>query len=783
VRALRREVLTSPWEVCIERARCYTDVYRANPHQPAQVTRAMAFRKTLEEMPIRICPGELLVGHRTSRRVGAPLFPEVKPAWIEAELDLFSSRELQRFHVSEEDKAALRSEILPFWRGRGARDRFAALLAPESSTALEAGVFVVENEFLNGVGHCSPDYQMVVELGLTGIADRIERELAGLDLSTPDGLERRQFLRAASIAVGGMVRFAARYGALAAEMAREETDPERRGELREIAEICRGVSARPPRSFWEALQLVWFVHLGVMLDDGGVAHAFGRLDQILWPLLQGELQRGDLAREDALELIECLFLKASETVDLMEGIATIGIGGNTSFLEVTIGGVDRQGRDATNDLSFLFLDAAEEMKTIQPNSAARLHAETPEAFRCRVAEVMAGGSVSLQVVNDDVIVPAYTARGVTAEDARDYAIIGCVEPTPSGLTYASTDAFFVNTVLCLEMVLGGGKSLLLGREGADTGDPRDFRSYQEFKDAYRAQVAHFIHHLAACFQAIGAAHRGLLPCPFQSAVIRDCIEVGRDVKSGGARYNLTGGNAVGTAVVADSLMAIKKFVFDEKKISMDEMIEILTNDFEGREDTRMMFLNRAPKYGNDEDEVDEIARELIEIFSGELDRYPNPRGGSFSTSVYSVTTHVAMGALTAATPDGRKRGTPLSVGISPAHGRDRKGPTLAMKSAAKFDYRRILNGSAFNLKFHPSAIRGAEGALNFGNLIRTYFRLGGQQLQVDVVGAETLRDAQERPEEYQDLLVRVAGYSARFVDLSRAMQDEFIARTELSEVG
>jgi formate C-acetyltransferase len=266
-------------------------------------------------------------------------------------------------------------------------------------------------------------------------------------------------------------------------------------------------------------------------------------------------------------------------------------------------------------------------------------------------------------------------------------------------------------------------------------------------------------------------------------VIRDCIDTGRDVKSGGARYNFTGGNAVGTAIVADSLMAIKKFVYDEKKISMDEMIEILKSDFEGREDTRLMLLNRAPKYGNDEDEVDEIARELIKVFSGELARYPNPRGGSFSTSVYSVTTHVALGSLTAATPDGRKRSTPLSVGISPGHGRDRKGPTLAMKSAAKFDYGQILNGSAFNLKFHPSAIRGAEGALSFSNLMRTYFRLGGQQLQVDVVDAETLRDAQQHPEEYQDLLVRVAGYSARFVDLNRAMQDEFIARTEQSEIG
>lgn len=783
VRTLRREVLTSPWEMCIERARCYTDVYQANPQQPIPETRAMAFRKTLEEMPIRIYSGELLVGHRTSRRVGAPLFPEVKPSWIEAELDLFSSRELQSFDVSEADKATLRSEILPYWRGRGARDRFGALLAPDSESALEAGVFVVENEFLNGVGHCSPDYQMVVELGLTGIAERIEQQLAGLDLTSSEGSEKRQFLRSASIAVSGMIRFAARYGELAAEMAREETEPERRAELSEIAEVCRRVSSQPPRSFREALQLVWFVHLGVMLDDGGVAHALGRLDQILWPLLREDLERGDLTREGALELIECLFLKASETVDLMEGIATIGIGGNTSFLEVTIGGVDRQGRDATNDLSFLFLDAVQEMKTIQPNCAARLHAETPEGFRSRVAEAMSGGSVSLQVVNDEVIIPAYTARNVPLEDARDYAIIGCVEPTPSGLTYASTDAFFVNTVLCLEMVLGGGKSLLLGRSGADTGDPRELESFRDVMEAYRAQVAHFIRHLAVCFQAIGQAHRELLPCPFQSAVIRDCIENGRDVKRGGARYNLTGGNAVGTAIVADSLMAIKKFVFDEKKISMDEMIEILKNDFEGREDTRLMFLHRAPKYGNDEDEVDAIARELIDIFSGELDRYPNPRGGSFSTSVYSVTTHVAMGSLTAATPDGRKRSTPLSVGISPGHGRDRKGPTLAMKSAAKFDYGQILNGSAFNLKFHPSAIRGAEGVQNFSNLIRTYFRLGGQQLQVDVVGAETLRDAQEHPEEYQDLLVRVAGYSARFVDLNRAMQDEFIARTELSEVG
>jgi len=783
VRRLRREVLSTTWEICIERARCYTDVYASSPEQPIEVSRALAFRKTLEETPIRIYAGELLVGHRTGKRVGAPLFPEVKPTWIENELDLFSSRELQQFRVSEDEKALLRSEILPFWRNRGARDRFSALVSPEAERALAAGVFVVENEFLNGVGHCSPDYGMVVELGLAGIRSRIEEQLVGLDLTTPEGTLKRQFLRAASIACDGMIRFAARYQELAAEMAREEADTERRQELLKIAEVCGKVSAGPPRSFREALQVIWLVHLGVMLDDGGVAHALGRLDQILLPLLRRDLEEGALTREGALELIECLFLKASETVDLMEGIATIGIGGNTSFIEVTIGGVDRQGRDATNELSFLFLDAVEEMKTIQPNCAARLHPETPEAFRRRLAEVMAGGSVSLQVVNDEVIVDAYTARDVSLEDARDYAIIGCVEPTPSGLTYASTDAFFFNTPLCLEMVLGGGKSLMLESAGAETGDPRSFQTFAEVMEAYKAQVAHFIRQLAVCFQAIGRAHRELLPCPFQSAVIRDCIESGLDVKRGGARYNFTGGNAVGTAVVADSLMAIKKFVFDEKRISMDEMIEILRNDFEGCEDTRLMFLNRAPKYGNDDDEVDRIAGELIDIFSGELDRYPNPRGGSFTTSVYSVTTHVAMGSLTSATPDGRKRSTPLSVGISPAHGRDRKGPTLAMKSAAKIDYRKVVNGSAFNLKFHPSALRGAEGIEDFTNLVRTYFRIGGQQLQVDVVDAETLRAAQERPEEHQDLLVRVAGYSARFVDLSSAMQEEFIARTEQSELG
>lgn len=782
VRRLRREILTTPWQVCIQRARCYTDVYRASSEEPIEVRRALAFAETLEETPIQICDGELLVGHRTSKRVGAPLFPEVKPAWIEAELDLFSSRELQRFQVSDEDKAVLRSEILPFWRERGARDRFSELLPPETEKALGAGVFFIEHEFSNGVGHCSPNYAMVLELGLNGIRKRVEDQLRTLDTATPDGSERRDFLRAASIACEGVIRFAARYGELAGELARGESDPKRRGELSEIAEICARVPAEPPRTFWEALQAIWFVHIGVMLDDGGVAHALGRLDQILLPFLLEDMQRGDLTRGGALELIECLFLKASETVDLLEGIATIGIGGNTTFIELTIGGVDRQGRDAANELSFLFLDAVEEMKTIQPNCAARLHADTPEGFRRRVADVMAGGSVSLQVVNDDVIVDAYAGKGVNPEDARDYAIIGCVEPTPSGLTYASTDAFFFNTVLCLEMVLGGGRSPMLGTEGANTGDPRSFRSFREVMDAYRVQIAHFVRHLSICFQAIGQAHSELLPCPFQSAVIRDCVEKGMDVKKGGARYNFTGGNAIGTAIAADSLMALKRFVFDEKRISMAEMIEILQKDYEGCEDTRLMFLNRAPKYGNDDDEVDEIARELVDIFSGELDKYPSPRGGSFSTSLYSVTSHVAMGGMISATPDGRKRSAPLSVGISPAHGRDRGGPTLAVKSVAKIDYRKVVNGSAFNLKFHPSAVRGGKQRESFSNLIRTYFRLGGQQLQVDVVDADTLRAAQESPEQYQDLIVRVAGYSARFVDLNRAMQDEFIARTEQPEI-
>ena len=783
VRKLRQETLAAPWEVCIERARCYTEVYQGQADQPTAVMRALALQKTLEETPILICAGELLVGHRTGKRVGSPLFPEVKPSWIESELETFSSREIQRFQISKEDKMALRSEILPFWLGQGARDRFSALLPPETAEALGALVFVVDHEFANGVGHCSLDYETLVKLGLNGIKAKSEAQIRSLDLTTPEGMKKRQFLRATGIACDGVIRLAARYADLADELAREERDPKRSEELSRIAEVCRRVPAEPPRTFWEALQAIWFVHMGVMLEDGGVAHSWGRLDQILWPFLKRDMQQGELTREDALELIECLFLKATETVNLLEKIATLAIGGNTAFIALTLGGVDRNGRDATNELSLLFLDAVEEMKTIQPNSAARLHPETPEPFRRRVAEVMGGGSVSLQVVNDEIIVDAYTRKGVTVEDARDYAIIGCVEPTPSGLTYASTDAFFFNTVLCLEMVLGGGRSLMLDAGGADTGDPRTFQTFRELMAAYRAQVAHFVRHLATCFQAIGRSHRELLPYPFESALIQDCIESGSDVKEGGARYNFTGGNAIGTAVVADSLMAIKKFVFDEKRISMGEVIEILENDFADREDTRLMFLNRAPKYGNDDDEVDGIARELVDIFSGELDRYPNPRGGSFTTSLYSVTAHVAMGGVSAATPDGRRRSAPLSVGISPAHGKDRAGPTLAMKSAAKLDFRKVANGSAFNLKFHPSALRGEEPQRNFSNLVRTYFRLGGQQLQVDVVDGDTLRAAQEHPEEYQDLIVRVAGYSARFVDLNRAMQDEFIARTEQSQVG
>jgi pyruvate formate-lyase/glycerol dehydratase family glycyl radical enzyme len=782
VTKLRQAILTQPWEVCIERARCYTDVYRGHADQPLVLMRALALQKTLQETPVRIYEGELLVGHRTGKRMGSPLYPEVKSAWIESELDSISSRELQRFDISEPDKDSLRSDILPFWRGRGARDRFSALLPPESADALSATVFVVDNEFGNGVGHCSYAYQMLVELGLNGIRAKADARTRGLDLTTAEGMRELQFLRSVDTACDGVVEFAARYAQLADQLAREERDPARRAELTKIAEICRRVPAEPPQTFREALQAIWFVHMGVMLDDGGVSHALGRLDQILLPLLQSDMERGELRREDALELIECLFLKASETVNLLEGMATIAIGGNTAFIEITVGGVDRNGQDATNELSFLFLDAVEGMKTIQPNTAARLHPGTPQGFRRRVAEVMASGSVSLQIVNDEVIVDAYTRKGVSVEDARDYAIIGCVEPTPDGLTYASTDAFFFNTALCLEMVLGGGKSLMFGTPGADTGDPRGFRDFSDLMGAYRKQVAHFVRHLATCFQAIGQAHRELLPCPLQSALISDCIENGRDVKEGGARYNFTGGNAIGTAIVADSLMAIKKFVFDEKRISMAEMIEILQNDYEGREDTRLMFLNRAPKYGNDDDEVDSIAKELVDIFSAELDRYPNPRGGSFSTSLYSVTVHVAMGAMLAATPDGRRRSAPLSVGISPAESRDRGGPTLTMKSAAKIDYRKVANGSSFNLKFHPATFRGEEQMDAFADLMCAYFRLGGQQLQVDVVDEETLRAAQEHPEEHQDLIVRVAGYSARFVDLNRAMQDEFIARTEQSQV-
>lgn len=777
VEAIKERFVKTTPEICVERAQLITESYKETEDLPMHLRRAKAFEKILNGMTVFIQDDELVVGNQCTKPRSAPVYPEFSCKWLEAELDRLEKRTGDVFLISEDKKTVLR-ELFPYWDKKTSNELATSLMTPDALEAQGAGVFTVGNYYFNGVGHISVDYAKVLTRGLNGIIADAKAEHKKTDLTNPDDLKKMHFLDAVIISNEAVIAFARRFAVEAERLAASEKNEQRKAELLEIARICRKVPGQPAESFWEAVQSFWFIQLVIQIESNGHSISPMRFDQYMYPYLQMD---ADITTERAQELLDLLYIKFSEINKVRDEGSTKAFGGYPMFQNLIVGGVDSEGEDATNELSFMCLHATANTKLYQPSISIRIHSNTPAALYTKAAEVSRVGLGMPAYYNDRFIIPALLSRGLTREDARDYGIIGCVEPQVAGKTEGWHDAAFFNMAKVLELALNDGVDALTGKQiGPQTGALTSFSAFEDVMKAYKAQMEHFVKLLIISDNACDIAHGQRTPLPFLSSLVDDCMIKGKSLQEGGAHYNFTGPQGVGVGNVGDSLTAIKKLVFEDKAITLGELQKGLATNFEGleMEGLRQMLLNRAPKYGNDNEYADMIAHEGALIYCREVEKYMNPRGGKFQPGLYPVSANVPLGTVVGATADGRKSGTPLADGVSPVSGVDQSGPTASVRSVARLDHVIASNGTLLNMKFHPNALKDERGIQNLVGVTETFFNGGGTHIQYNVIGRDTLVDAQEHPDNYQGMVVRVAGYSAFFTSLDKAIQDDIIARTE-----
>ena len=789
VRLLRERLISTEPEISSQRAALLTRSYMETESQPMVIRRAKALEKILREMVIYIQPGELVVGNQGHKDRAAPIFPEYDAEYVEKELDQFEKRPGDRFLISKDDKARL-LEILPYWKGKTVKEAVWALFHDETRKTGEGGIGVADSswETENADGHIIPGYDEVLEKGLESTIDQAGKSLSELDQIDPGSIEKDSFLRAAIISMEAAIEFARRYSTLARQNAEHESDPVRKKELVTIAENCEKVPARPASTFWEAIQSLWFLHLVVQIETNGHSISIGRFDQVLYPYYTNDHKHGTLTREQALELVECFFIKLNSVNKLRSWEGTRFMEGYPMFQNLTIGGQTRDGKDATNELTLLCLQAQDDLQLNQPLLSLRVHPRTPDTLLIRAAQVLSKGGGLPALFNDEIYIPAMMNNSkVHIEDAYDYGLVGCVEPSVMGKWGGRHAGVMFNLPKCIELALRGGRDTMTGLcLSPQEKDLATFISFDELMAACKQQIAYFLKYSVIKDNIIDHVYGILTPTPFLSSLVRDCIRRGKEIKQGGAIYDCTAISTGGIATAANSLAAIKKLVFDEKKLTGQQIFHVIDTNFEdqathptGRQIQQL--LKNAPKYGNDDPYVDQIAKEIFRFFLTEIPKYKTTRygkgpiGGVFLPDLGSVSANVPFGLIMKATPDGRKAGEPVSDVESPDMGTDTNGPTAVVKSVSNLDHVLLSNGAIFNLRFHPSALSSEEDIGKFISLVRAYFDLGGMEMQFNVVSTETLRDAQQHPDKYRDLVVRVAGYSALFVSLDKSLQDAIIA--------
>jgi trans-4-hydroxy-L-proline dehydratase len=779
VAQLRKQSLDAIPMISTERAELLTDFCQLQSPGlvSTAVKRALAFKYLMENKQICINDGELIVGEKGPAPKATPTYPELCCHSIQ-DLDILNTREKIPFRVSDESRLIYSEKIIPFWKGNSMRDLLFKEMSPEWKTAYEAGIFT---EFMEqrSPGHTVLD-DKIYQKGMLDFKEDIRRSLEDLDtLNDPEAYEKRQELCAMDICADALILFGQRHAEKALELAEKENDAGRKVELMRIADICNHVPANKPRDFWEALQYYWFVHLGVTTElNTWDAFCPGRLDQHLYPFYQKGLEEGTLTPDKAEELLQCFWIKFNnQPAPPKVGVTAEESGTYTDFAQINTGGLAKDGSDGVNDVTYLLLDVIEKMRLLQPSSSIQVSKKNPDRFIKRAACIIRTGFGQPSVFNADLIVQELMRMGKSVDDAREGGSSGCVEVGAFGKENYNLTGYF-NLPKVFEITLNNGVDPRSGQMiGLETGDAKNFETFDELFAAFEKQLLHFINIKIRGNHIIEQLFAKFIPSPFLSILISDCITNGQDYHGGGARYNTSYIQGVGIGTLTDAMSAVHFHVYDQKTITMEALLEMLKTDFEGAERFRQLLLNRTPKYGNDDDYADRIMQNIFEAYFQSVDGRKNMRGGEYHINLLPTTAHVYFGSVIGALPDGRKAGLPLSEGVSPVQGMDRKGPTAVVKSLAKMDHVRT-GGTLLNQKFTPQILNDEQGLDGLVHLIRTYFRLDGHHIQFNVVDAATLRAAQKSPEQYRDLIVRVAGYSDYFCDLSRALQEEIIARTE-----
>ncbi len=829
---LKNMILHAKPYVESERAVLATEAYKENEQLPAIMRRAKVVEKIFNELPVTIRPDELIVGAVTINPRSTEICPEFSYDWVEKEFDTMAHRVADPFIIEKKTADELH-QAFKYWPGKTTSSLAASYMSEGTKESMGNGVFTVGNYFFGGVGHVSVDYGKVLKIGFRGIIDEVTRALEKLDRSTPDYIKKEQFYNAVILSYQAAINFAHRYAQEASRLAREERDPTRQRELEQIASNCTRVPEYGATTFWEACQTFWFIQSMLQIESSGHSISPGRFDQYMYPYLAADTA---ISSEFAQGLVDCCWIKLNDINKTRDEVSAQAFAGYAVFQNLCVGGQTEDGRDATNPLTYMCMEATAHVRLPQPSFSIRVWQGTPDEFLYRACELVRLGLGVPAMYNDEVIIPALQNRGVSLHDARDYCIIGCVEPQAPHRTEGWHDAAFFNVAKVLEITLNNGRS---GNKqlGPMTGEMTQYTGMDDFYAAFKKQMAHFVHQLVEACNSVDIAHGERCPLPFLSALVDDCIGRGKSLQEGGAIYNFTGPQAFGIADTGDSVYAIQKQVFEDRRLTLQELKGALDANFGypvggtahsaagksslGEQDIYEVvkriidrhgslnpaeiknevyrqlastspapsagnpryeeirhILENTPCFGNDIDDVDLVARQCALIYCQEVEKYTNPRGGRFQAGIYPVSANVLFGKDVSALPDGRLAKEPLADGVSPRQGKDTLGPTAAANSVAKLDHFIASNGTLYNQKFLPSSLAGEKGLRNFGGLVRNYFDKKGMHVQFNVIDRNTLLEAQKNPQQHQDLVVRVAGYSAQFVVLAKEVQDDIISRTE-----
>jgi pyruvate formate-lyase/glycerol dehydratase family glycyl radical enzyme len=772
--SLRNRTMSSDRYMSIDQAKIITQVYKQNENLPVSIKRAESLARSLSEMPITIDPEEFIIGNRTPDIRAGVVFPESGIRWLVNEIDGLPNRQQDPFKVKPEDVVYFKEVIEPFWRGKTLEDDIYNSYGEEILT-IEKVVKINQKD--HAQGHICPDVESWLRVGPAGLLKVTDEKFL-----SSSGLQK-DFYRSVSISLNAALHFIGRYENLASDMAEYQENETLKENLDEIAQVCRKLSEKPPDSFREALQSVWFLFVMLHMESNASSFSPGRIDQYLYPFYKKDINTGIIDNTLAVELLDGLFIKFNQIVYLRNLHSARYFAGFPIGFNVTIGGQKKNGEDATNELSYLILRTQDHIRLPQPNLTARFHKNSPDDFINECSRVIGLGNGMPQIVNDENIIPALKVLGLDHEDCLDYALVGCVEISTQGNYLGWSDAAMFNLVKVLELTVNNGKCMMSGKQtGLKTGTLDKYPDFNSFKNAFKAQIDFFMEKMILACEVVEECHQDHLPSPFLSCIVNDCLTNGTDVTKGGAKYNFSGIQAIQVANIADSLAVIKKLIYDDRVVDPLTMINALRTNFNGNETLRQICINRVPKYGNDVTWVDDLGAEFVTYFAGQLKKYSNIRGGKFHMGLYTVSAHVPMGQNVAATPDGRPAMTPLADGgMSPMYGRDKLGPTAVLNSVSRIPSHLATNGTLLNMKFLPSFFNNVWDREKFSSLLKTFIRLPINHVQFNVITSSELINAKADPESYRGLTIRVAGYTAYFTELAEDLQDEIIKRTTHGE--